>query len=526
MYPISEDLAELFKNQKHSAEITFYGQEDTLTLTNADIISGSLSIDRYCVSGNTIEISSAVSAELSLCLSNNDGRFNNIIFEGAELYVRVGAGDRYIPMGYFTVDNSPRRLSSISISALDRMVLFDKYVEREKLSFPCTVGTLLSNICNLCNVELSTPIQQLFNYDYIIKELYTEDSCTYRQLLQWVAEITKTCAYIDWDGMLRLEWYGQTNISITENERYSSDLLENPVTITGVKIISAEGNEYTAGEQSYAIKIEGNALICPEDIQLIADGIYSEIAGFTYTPYTAEIKPMPYMYPLDMISFSKNGIAYPSIVTNANYKLNGKMAIAGKGETATSEGYASANPLTKQESIIINTIKKITNETLNDRIQSVFGFNDLISNALGLYTTIMEQPDGSKKFYLHDNPLLVNSQTIYTMVSGGFAYTNAGWNNGNPVWEYGFSKDGNAVFKKVSAYGVEVSDPNNDYSAMMTPEAFEIWYRAIKIMSANGEKSEFTRMEIKNSLDCGKVRIAPHTVNSELIGTNIIFLDD
>lgn len=55
----------------------------------------------------------------------------------------------WIPCGYFTIDEPPRALSTITISALDRMILFDKTVDISKLSFPMTVADLLNKICTI-----------------------------------------------------------------------------------------------------------------------------------------------------------------------------------------------------------------------------------------------------------------------------------------------------------------------------------------------------------------------------------------
>lgn len=63
----------------------------------------------------------------------------NTVFEGAEVFVKIGikkwdahrwenAVIHWIPCGYFTIDEPPRALSTITISALDRMILFDKTV--------------------------------------------------------------------------------------------------------------------------------------------------------------------------------------------------------------------------------------------------------------------------------------------------------------------------------------------------------------------------------------------------------------
>lgn len=116
------------------------------------------------------------------------------------------------------------------------------------------------------------------------------------------------------------------------------------------------------------------------------------------------------------------------------------------------------------------------NKNLTNAYQKAsVALSELISNSLGVYYTEIKDETGASQYYLHDEPLLENSSTIYTHNAGGYAFTNSGWNNGNPSWQYGFTKDGNAVFNKVCAYGLKVADPYGYFSAEISPNAFKIW---------------------------------------------------
>ena len=539
MFPISKEALDLFlENQRQTADIIVYAVDKTFSINESDIMVGGLTIDRYSVSGSKIELGSACASELSLELDNRDGKFDDIKFEGAELFVEIGIS-RYnddgstgliysTPLGYFTVDEPARPLSTISLSALDRMVLFDKTVDWSKFVFPCTVKQMLTQTCTLCNVPLATDIGNRPNYNYQIQNAPV-DECTYRQIIQWIAQLTATCAFIDWEGRLTLKWYEyptdrSTMTTIASSERYSSDMLENDIVISGVEVVDDSSNIYLAGNDSYAFKIENNLLI-QHSYQEVATAIYNKVKGFTYRPYECVVKPMPHLFPTDVIKFKdRNGVEHNTIVTNLTFTMNGNTELMGQGETETSVGYATANPLTNRESLIINTIKQALNETLNSNVQSVLGFNELISHSLGLYTTTIKKPDGSSQHYMHDSPLLEESNTIYTMNAGGFAYTNNGWNNGEPVWERGFTKDGNVIARKVNAYGIEVSDPSEKYSSQITPGVFAVWYGAMQILTINGDESIFTKVK-SQQYECGKVRLVPHVQDGELIGSDIVFID-
>ncbi len=369
MYPVSEYVKKLYKdNYRQVVEIIFHGKNRTFTLTESDIRQGGLSIDRYCVSNTKIEIGSAVAAELSLTLENTDDRFAEEVFEDAELEVKIGvkkwdagkwekAKVEWIPCGFFTIDDPPRKLTSITLSALDRMVKFD--VNIASGIFPTTVKNLVQICCERCGVPLHTDLSKLPNADYMITYSPEEDEeLTYRQLIQWAAQLTGTCAYIDWNGKLRLEWYSDTDINITPSERYSSDLYENDIVITGIQITDEDDNVYLAGTDDYAFNLEGNKLIT-HDFDTVLQKLYAVVGGFTYRPYSCTIKPMPFLYPLDRISYTdKNKVVHNTIITNTTFKMNMSNEIAGKGETVKKNSYSSQNPLNTQQSIVIQKLKK------------------------------------------------------------------------------------------------------------------------------------------------------------------------
>ena len=486
MFPVTNEALGLFsKNYRQTVEITFHGLDDDFKITEKDIMLGGLIVDRYSVSGKKIELGSACASELALTLDNRDGRFKGVKFEGAELFVRVGikkydarrwenATTQYVDLGYFTIDEPARALQTISLSALDRMVQFDKPVDWSNFAFPMTVKDILAQTCRLCNVPLGVDITGKPNWDYVIQSSPTDET-TYREIIQWVAELTATCAFIDWEGKLSLSWYEPSTVRISPSERYFSDMLENDVVIGGVEVVDEDSHTFLAGDDTYVFRIEGNSLI-QHDHEAVCAAIYGAVGGFTYRPYECITKPMPYLFPMDMVEYvDKDGVSHNTIVTNTTFTLNGNTVVMGQGETEASSGYAAANPLTKRESLIIK-------KALNNSIQSVLALNDLISNSLGVYSTRTTGDDGSTKYYMHDRPRIEDSNTIYTMTADGFAYTNDGWNDGNPVWRYGMDKNGNAIFNQVCAYGLKVSNPNSSHEVEITPESFRISHNGNNIL--------------------------------------------
>lgn len=420
MVNVSQDIIKSFnEGNKQTALIEVTAGSKTFTITDADIIQGGLKIDRYCVTNSKIEVGSAVASELSLKLRNYDGKFNDVSFEGAVLNVKIGIhaantselgkfilgksvlgfakglgnfilgtgrlGDYsvdtevyWVPCGLFIVDTPPRKLSTISISALDYMVLFDREVNASALSFPIHVDALIQKICSICNVTLATDVSVLPNHYFSIGGLPdTNQKLTYRQLLQWCAQLTGTCAFMDGSGRLVLKWYEQTGVTITASERYSSDMLENDITITGFTCDDGNGNTYLSGTADYTLDLSDCGFLTNA-----YEGVLKELqtarGGFAYRPYSATIKSAPYLFPLDMIRYKdKDGVVHDTIVTNVTLALNCNTAISGAGETVISSSYAqSTSGVTSQQAATdranlekINQTATQTNQNKQDLTQ-------------------------------------------------------------------------------------------------------------------------------------------------------------
>lgn len=465
MYKVSQEVKNLFnKNYIQVADITVNGVNESFSVAENEIVQGSLSIDRYSVSNSKIEVGSAVAAELTLKLKNDDGKYDNTVFEGAEVFVKIGikkwdahrwenAVIHWIPCGYFTIDEPPRALSTITISALDRMILFDKTVDISKLSFPMTVADLLNKICTICGVTLATDITRLPNKNYQITAYPEGQDLTYRTLLQWCAALTGTCAFMNYDGNLELKWYEQTDLTISPSERYNSDMQENDVAITGIYFKDAANTEYIAGTDDYCLDLSSNGLL-QDNVQVVLDTLYISLKGFSYRPYTATIKSAPYIYPMDMIHYEDaKGEVHDTIITNVTFGMNLSTSIAGKGETTQKQKYSQGGGLTKQQATILEKLRENLDKAMTAKEQAQLELNRLLSNSLGLNIVTIPQDDGTQVYYFCDGETLESSNIIYTFKANGFAWTKS-WNDGNPVWKYGFSKDGNAIYNMLAAYKI------------------------------------------------------------------------
>lgn len=469
MYPItSAGLAALREDVVQSVNILCTPTKGTaFNITDKDII-GAVTVDWSSVTGSKLDLGSACMSELSFTLENTDGAFDDKVFEGAQLYVTTsfstGSTTETVPIGYYTVDSPPRKLRSIKITAYDRMVKFNRAYDTE-LAYPATLYQIVADACTKCGVSQKLPTNTLHRGVSIPKRPEA-DNLTYRQVLVWAAELMGVSLYIDYDGKLTGGWYA-TNAKhtvIKASDRFTSgntDFAENSIVFSGVRIVGNDENktEYLAGTKDYAFNIEGN-LLAQSDMNLstLATELKTARCSLTYTPMSCTTHSFPHLRPLDIMKFETAQGTKKVVLTNVKWQSQNRCTkLEGKGETATQSGYATMGAFTPKQRAVLEQTRAQQAAQINDYEQATLALNETIANSMGLYVTRKADSNGAVITYYHDKPTLEGSNTIYCRNAGGYAWTNNGWNNGSPNWEYGVSKDGDAVIRSIAANKISAS---------------------------------------------------------------------
>ena len=469
MYPItSAGLAALREDVVQSVNILCTPTKDTaFNITDKDII-GAVTVDWSSVTGSKLALGSACMSELSFTLENADGAFDDKVFEGAQLYVTTsfstGSTTETVPIGYYTVDSPPRKLRSIKITAYDRMAKFNRAYDTE-LAYPATLYQIVADACTKCGVSQKLPTNTLHRGVSIPKRPEA-DNLTYRQVLVWAAELMGVSLYIDYDGKLTGGWYA-TNAKhtvIKASDRFTSgntDFAENSIVFSGVRIVGNDENktEYLAGTKDYAFNIEGN-LLAQSDMNLstLATELKTARCSLTYTPMSCTTHSFPHLRPLDIMKFETAQGTKKVVLTNVKWQSQNRCTkLEGKGETATQSGYATMGAFTPKQQAVLEQTRAQQAAQINDFEQATLALNETIANSMGLYVTRKADSSGAVITYYHDKPTLEGSNTIYCRNAGGYAWTNNGWNNGSPNWEYGVSKDGDAVIRSIAANKISAS---------------------------------------------------------------------
>lgn len=456
MYYLTDKERALFDRElPQTVKIHYEDADGDQYLTEADIIQGSFTIDRACVSGSSFEFGNMIASELSLTLDNADGRWNDTAFAGVKLTPVITVTDPditklddgtyghltvSIPMGIYTVDESPRHLAHIELKALDRMAQFDK----EASVTSGTTMSLIRQACADCNVPMGDI--SLADRTLSLPDDYTEKP-TWRQILVWIGQIYCLNGYIDRNGKFQMGWYADAGFNLKPSERFESDIEEKPVDITGVQI-----GETVYGDTGYVISVDGNEYINDDNRDSIGKSLAATLKGFTYYPFNSTVIARPEIDLMDVGTYEKaDGTKMPVIVTNTNFTLNGSTVIEGHGETPTQAGYATINPLTAREQAIIRNLNQNTSTKLTSRIQDVLSISDVAANAMGFYKTTETDASGKSTVYLHDKASMADSRVVYKATADGFFISQDGGKN----YTDGIDASGNAVLNMLSVVGIK-----------------------------------------------------------------------
>ena len=509
-----------------------------LNLTSANLWQNGMEFEDSVSNDSSFDIGSAIINVLNLSINNFDGEYSDYDFEGAEVICYVGlqienedtselldsAGEQILDstgdtiivhknaviekarICTVTVIEQPEdETVTIDLTCEDNMRKFDRNYSDSKLKYPATRGQIVRDACEVCGVTLQTT--SFDRDDYIVQNRPNDEALTFRQVLQWVAQIGCQWMRCDEYGRLCINWYGSVNeeeLTVDElgvlktqdgsnvNLNFSNSdgalsaenrtLLENDgilrifatdekgniseieptygftphhtdVVITGVKVTeysessSDNPQTYMVGTEGYVLGISGNKLIRVGDGQTIASMIAEKCVGMRFRPFESECPTDVALEAGDsLIIVDRNGKIYTSLLTTTTLKPGSGQKIACNAKSAAKNSSTRYSQATQAFVAARNMVKQ--EKTAREKALEEFGKR--IDSATGVYTTVEPQENGSKIFYLHDKPTLAESQAIWKMTSEAWGVST----DGGQTWNGGMTVDGDTIVRILNAVGV------------------------------------------------------------------------
>ena len=288
-----EKLKSSSRNFINTAVITLKSQVE-LTVTNANILFSGLEIEDSVGSDTTFNVlGSTIINKCSLTLYNGDEAYSEYDFEGAHVAVYTALDIdntiETIQLGVYTIDEANYTTSSIVLSMLDNMSKFDISYNESQLTYPATLGDIVTEACLRCGVTFNSAGSD-FVYDTFTVDAPPNSSvCTFRDVIGWVATINGTFASCNSAGQLEFKWFdtsNTTNLPSIES-LYAQDIAVSDITITGITVAVSDTEtgavtESSTGTDDYTITVKDNPFITLDNIDTVRDQIANKILGLSF----------------------------------------------------------------------------------------------------------------------------------------------------------------------------------------------------------------------------------------------------
>lgn len=323
-----------------TGKITISDTEE-ITLTDANIITGSLQINNKCVNGDDFEWGAVYQGELSVTLLLDVDRYKlydkQITFTVHHKLTDGTTQD--IPLGVYTISDPQWSKKLLTIKAVDGMEKLDIEVSE---SMNGSLYDLLSAAATACGVELAQTDEDLkkltnggshFTCD-------TSNISTYRDLLAYLAKCTCSFATINRDGKVELRPYGtETARTIPTSRQKDATISDYQTYFVGVKAQFPNGDKYETfvsmkeGEETGLILDLGEIPVLlgtDETKQTALDAIWAVLEQIKYTPVSFDLLIADASLELgDMLTLDGSNVV--SYITSYTWSYHGTMKITGVG---------------------------------------------------------------------------------------------------------------------------------------------------------------------------------------------------
>ena len=429
-----------------------------LNLTSADLWQNGLSFEDSVSSDSSFDIGSAIVNVLDLSINNFNGEYSGYDFEGAEVVTYVGLEldnetTEKIRICTMTVVEQPEdETVTIDLTCEDNMRKFDRNYSDSKLKYPATRGQIIRDACEVCGVTLQTT--SFDRDDYIVQIRPDNEALTFRQVLQWVAQIGCQWLRCDEYGRLCVKWYDTEKTGAQEiDTTYGFTPQHTDVVITGIQVTeysdssNEEPESYMVGTQGYVLAISDNKLIRKGDGQTIASMIAEKCVGMIFRPFESQCPTDVALEAGDAITIEdRNGNLYNTYLTTTTLQPGAGQKIACNAKSAAKNSTVRYGQLTQAYVEARKLVKK--EQTARER--AIQNLEESLSIGSGLFATYVKQEDGSTISYFHDKAKLEDSTNVIKITSEAVGVSN----DGGKTYPFGFQLTGTMIAKLLYAEGI------------------------------------------------------------------------
>ena len=483
-------------------DITF--PDGTKKTIDEDIMNGDNGFSD-CADSSSFPVGAVVCKTLTLSINNDQEQWKNYNFYNAKVhaYLKVNGLEEKIDKGTYTITEPEQYSDIITLTALDDMYKANK-TYASGLKLPQSLINLVRDACETLKIGMNLTME---HGDIIIRSI--PDSMTFRQLFGYAAMVESANARIDYSENLRfLKWdfgkmesdnaatvdadgfihFGDANPSIDTDSFVSlpgwtinaegflaltsgpgSDvqrlmayanpptLSSDDIVITGIRLKNGETNDdnntdYSGmyGEEGYVLELE-NELIDSDQLETVASIIGEQLVGVRFRNLEGDLIYEPTVEFGDMVyTYDRLGNKYVTPLTDVSGNVGGLTTV----KTQADDPIRGSSDFYSDSTKAIVAARKMVKKETSAREDAMKRLDERINNASGMFSTDVEQADGSVIRYLHDKKTLGESLNVIKITSDAIGFST----DGGKTYPYGVTVDGETITRLLYAEGI-----NADY---------------------------------------------------------------
>lgn len=364
------------------------------------------------------------------------------VFAGKEICVSLlpcNGSNYWIKIGTFHAEKPTISGKVTTFTAYDCI----KY-KTDGTYFPSTTETnvlvsdVYSDICLQCGCTFVPIASELYINPQLLSGYKLRDA------LGQIAGFLGGNILADNEGRITVRFFSDCDYEADENVISVPEIGEDNAVFDGILCKSSDKTLVSGSETGNLITFS-NLLMTQEQLDII----WQSVKDITYNAVSVEILVgSPLLEVGDIFTLKVFENTYKVPLMHYTIDFDG-------GIMNTCESFYKTPEEDKSHPSASEKIKELEDDVESVKLGNGTNaeFINLVNSALGLYFSKQTLVDGSLKCYGHNQPSLAESTYIFTINSEGFAFVKGEncWNNGNPLWEYGITGDGNAILNYLIA---------------------------------------------------------------------------
>jgi hypothetical protein len=457
----------------------------SVTIGDEDIVQGSLYINKRCVSQNDIDFGTVYASEMGMSLyydkNDNVYKYNGAYFDlkfGLKIGEDSSGNDlyEYVPLGIFKTSEIKRSSDSVNIICLDDITKFDKDIDSSYAESAHPPNAWISYACSYCGVTQGFEDLDDFPNSNVSLSLPSDSNTTYtcRDVLAYVLQAIGAFGYIDRNGKFQVRaFHSSIDAYSYPNDRFSGELSDYEVTLTGFKVTTSKSVDVTVGKTGYMLDFSSNPFLNSKDTTSLGNLLNNLLTEFSSLTYgicdivengdpaldvgdtirfysnPQDSKFLSHMTHDDMAEYTHDELAKLKQTPTSDEEYYGTYAnIIAMNITWYYRGSTTVNSYGQESSLrkeydstaqLAQTILKVTNDIVNLNLQ-----DEYLNSCIGGYVLLRLDSSKRNEILIMDNPDPDKAVKIWRWNLNGLGYSNncTGADNSERTYNIAITMDG------------------------------------------------------------------------------------